>query len=397
MKKNIKIEPACKEQATEIATLIMLAMDHECCQHFAGEAYTLDDFHRMLTELVRMEESQYSYRNTLVAVTTKHEVVGICTGYDGGDLHRLRKAFFAAAKTYLKRDHSGIADETQEGEYYVDSLAVREEYRHQGIATALLKTFINAHGNDQPVGLLVDYAHPWAERLYRRIGFEYVGENAWGGHKMKHLQYPVKCAWCRDDALAEKYHDEQWGVPVHDERLHYKYLLMETMSCGLSWLMMLQREEVFAQCFADFDARKVAMFDETDIERILTTADMIRSRRKVEGMITNARAFVSVAEEFGSFDKYIWSFSDGRSLIYPDHQQKWVTSNELSDRVAKDLKRRGFKFVGSTIIYSHLQAIGVINDHQEKCFRYKVLAASPNHSEEKTAPNPSGRRGVQQL
>jgi len=233
---------------------------------------------------------------------------------------------------------------------------------------------INAHGDDQPVGLLVDQGNPKAEKLYQRLGFRYVGDAEWGGHAMRHLQYPVKCAWARADELSEKYHDEEWGVPLHDEQRHYMFLLMESMSCGLSWQMMLQRREIFRRCFANFDAHVVAKFTEADVERIMGTEGMIRSRRKIEGMITNARAFVKVAQEFGSFDNYIWSFTEGRSLLYRSHADQWVTLNELSDRVALDLKRRGFCYVGSTIIYSHLQAIGIINDHRPGCFRYAELA-----------------------
>jgi DNA-3-methyladenine glycosylase I len=368
------IRPATRGQASEIATLIMLAMNHDCCRNFAAPNHTLDDFHRMMTRLVEMDESLYSYRNTLTAVTRRGELAGICTAYDGKDFLRLRTSFVEAARQHLGRDFSTIAVETTAGEYYIDSLAVKPEYQGQGIATALLRAVINREGDRQPVGLLVDQGNPLAEKLYERIGFETVGDSTWGGHAMHHMQYPVKCAWARQDPLSEKYHDEEWGVPVHNERDHYMFLLMEAMSCGLSWRMMLQRREVFRQCFADFDARKVARFTEEDVERIMQTEGMIRSRRKIEGMITNAQAFVRVTEEFGSFDKYIWSFSNGKSLVYPSHQNEWTVSNDLSDRVAKDLKKRGFKFVGSTIIYSHLQAIGIINDHRKECFRYKQLA-----------------------
>ena len=190
---------------------------------------------------------------------------------------------------------------------------------------------------------------------------------------MRHLQYPVKCAWCRSDKLSESYHDTEWGVPVHDEKQHFMFLFMEAMSCGLSWKMMLERREVFRKVFADFDASKVAAFGEGDVQRALRTEGMIRSERKIRGMIANAQAFVKVAAEFGSFDSYIWSFTQGRSWVYPTHQKQWVTRNELSDRVAKDMKKRGFCYVGSTIIYSHLQAIGVINDHKTQCFRYREL------------------------
>lgn len=367
-----QIKPAKPEQAAEIATLIMEAMDADCCQNFAGPHHTLTDFHRLITRLVGMEETQYSYQNTLTAMQGKR-IAGIITGYDGKDLRRLRKAFIEAAKAEFGRDFSKMADETQAGEYYIDSLAVRHDCRRQGIASALLKAFIKKHGDNQPIGLLVDITHPKAEQLYLQKGFVYKDDAMWGGHAMRHLQYPVKCAWCHSDKLSEIYHDTEWGVPTHDEKQHFMFLLMETMSCGLSWRMMLERREVFRKVFADFDATKVAAFGEADVQRALRTEGMIRLERKIRGMIVNAQAFVKVAEEFGSFDSYIWSFTQGHSWIYPTHQKQWITRNELSDRVAEDMKKRGFSYVGSTIIYSHLQAIGVINDHKTQCFRYREL------------------------
>lgn len=179
-----------------------------------------------------------------------------------------------------------------------------------------------------------------------------------------------RCAWADSDPLLQQYHDEEWGVPVHDDRLHFMYLLMENMSCGLSWLLMLRKREVFRACFADFDYERVASFTESDVDRIVETEGMIHSRRKVEGVINNARCFAIVRREFGSFDKYIWSFTNGRTKVYPSHQKHWCVRNALSDKIAKDMKRRGFKYVGTVIIYSHLQGIGIINDHAADCFRY---------------------------
>ena len=192
MAENEKIEivGGRKEQAAEIASLIMEAMDYDCCQNFAGEAHTLQDFHRMMTSLVALDDSQYSYRNTLVALVDG-QIAGCLVGYDGKDLQRLRKRFIEKAAEYLGRDFSGMDDETQAGEYYLDSLCVKQDFRKRGIATMLIREAINRHGS-QPVGLLVDHTHPWAERLYRAIGFEFVNEAAWGGHAMNHLQYPAK-------------------------------------------------------------------------------------------------------------------------------------------------------------------------------------------------------------
>jgi len=193
----MKIVPASIEQAESIASLIMMAMNHECCQNFAGPHHTLEDFHRMMTALVRRDDSQYSYRNAMVALddTTsdnKPVVAGVIVGYDGADLHRLREAFLQAAKEFLDQDFRGMDDETQAGEYYIDSLAVDTRYRHQGLATLLLRKLIDQKGRKQPVGLLVDKGNPSAERLYRSLGFEYVNDTTWGGHEMRHLQTTKK-------------------------------------------------------------------------------------------------------------------------------------------------------------------------------------------------------------
>jgi ribosomal protein S18 acetylase RimI-like enzyme len=186
----IEIVGARKEQAAEIASLIMEAMDYDCCQNFAGESHTLEDFHRMMTSLVEMEDSQYSYRNTLVALVDG-QLAGCLVGYDGKDLRQLRKRFIEKAAEYLEQDFSNMDDETQAGEYYLDSLCVKRNFRKRGLATRLIKEAIKRHGS-QPVGLLVDHTHPWAERLYRAIGFKYVNETTWGGHAMNHLQYPAQ-------------------------------------------------------------------------------------------------------------------------------------------------------------------------------------------------------------
>lgn len=193
----MKIVPASIEQAESIASLIMMAMNHECCQNFAGPHHTLEDFHRMMTALVRRDDSQYSYRNAMVALddTTsdnKPVVAGVIVGYDGADLHRLREAFLQTAKEFLDQDFRGMDDETQAGEYYIDSLAVDTRYRHQGLATLLLRKLIDQKGRKQPVGLLVDKGNPSAERLYRSLGFEYVNDTTWGGHEMRHLQTTKK-------------------------------------------------------------------------------------------------------------------------------------------------------------------------------------------------------------
>ena len=190
---KITIQPAIREQAESIAQLIMTAMTDECCLFFIGENQTLDDFKQAMICLVNDEQSQYSYTNTLVAVHNK-DVVGICLSYDGKDLRFLRSKFIEIAKVRFNRDFADMNDETQEGELYVDSLAVKKSFREKGIAQKLRKATIekarNLHINH--VGLLVDCNNPLAEKLYSKVGFQYVNDSSWGGHSMKHLQYHIE-------------------------------------------------------------------------------------------------------------------------------------------------------------------------------------------------------------
>ena len=188
MMKKIEIREAAKEQAEEIARLIMMAMTDVCCLHFCGEGYDLDDFLKMMLSLVMREDSQYSYKNTLVAMSAD-KVAGIAVSYDGGLLHELRQAFIQAAREYVGKDHAGMDDETQAGELYLDSLAVLPDYRRQGIARRLLKvTKEKADKMGLPcVGLLVDKGNPAGEALYASVGFRHANDNHWGGHPMKHL------------------------------------------------------------------------------------------------------------------------------------------------------------------------------------------------------------------
>ena len=187
-KTMIEIKFAQKEQSAEIARLIMMAMTDDCCLHFCGVGHGLNDFRRMMTSLVEREDSQYSYRNTLVAMDDD-KVVGIAVSYDGGRLHELRQAFIQAAKEQIGKDHSGMDDETQAGELYLDSLAVLPENRRRGIAQRLLRaTKGRADQMGLPcVGLLVDKGNPAGEALYTSVGFRYVNDSQWGGHPMKHL------------------------------------------------------------------------------------------------------------------------------------------------------------------------------------------------------------------
>ena len=183
-----------------------------------------------------------------------------------------------------------------------------------------------------------------------------------------------RCSWCMCNEKMIRYHDEEWGVSVHDDRKQFEFLMMEVMQCGLNWNMMIQKREIFRNCFDNFSFDKVASYGEEDIQRIMETEGMIRSRRKIEAVIHNARCFQEIRREFGSFSDYIWSFTEGRTYLYTGHQKGQIPAkNGLSDRISKDLKKRGLKYMGSVTVYSHLQACGMINDHLESCFRYGEL------------------------
>jgi len=184
-----------------------------------------------------------------------------------------------------------------------------------------------------------------------------------------------RCPWClRNEKMMIRYHDGEWGVPVHDDRKQFELLMMEVMQYGLNWNMMIQKREIFRNCFDNFNFDKVAAYGEADIERVMDTNGMIRSRRKIGAVIHNARCFQKIRTEFGSFSEYIWGFTKGRTYLYMGHQKGNIPArNGLSDRISSDLKRWGLKYMGSVTVYSHLQACGIINDHWEGCFRYNEL------------------------
>lgn len=186
----------------------------------------------------------------------------------------------------------------------------------------------------------------------------------------------TRCAWCCDGGIVQRYHDGEWGVPLHDDRTHFEYLLMEAMQCGLNWTMMLKKREIFRTCFADFDYDRIADFTEDDIAAILATPGMIRSRRKIEAVIGNARGFQAIRRDYGSFDRYLWAFADGKMHRYARHfSGAPEVTNPMSDRISRDLKRYGFRYLGSITVFSHLQACGIINDHQPDCFRCPQVRA----------------------
>lgn len=180
-----------------------------------------------------------------------------------------------------------------------------------------------------------------------------------------------RCPWCLGSDLYVAYHDTEWGVPVHDDRTHFEFLTLEGFQAGLSWLTVLKKRERFREAFAGFDPEAVARFDNGKLTELLEDPGIIRNRAKIAATVDNARGFLRVQEEYGSFDRYIWGFVGGAPVRNsPRTLDEVPATTELSDRVSRDLKQRGFRFAGSTIIYAHLQATGIVNDHLVGCFRY---------------------------
>jgi DNA-3-methyladenine glycosylase I len=183
-----------------------------------------------------------------------------------------------------------------------------------------------------------------------------------------------RCEWCGSDPLYMAYHDKEWGVPVHDDRLLFEFLILEGAQAGLSWLTILKKRENYRRAFHDFDCQRIARYDEAEVSRLLGDAGIVRNRLKIESSIKNARAVLDIQEEFGSLDSYLWQFADGAPI-----QNTWKSmaelpaSTALSDTMSKELKKRGMNFVGSTICYAFMQAVGMVNDHTTDCFRYQQV------------------------
>jgi DNA-3-methyladenine glycosylase I len=182
-----------------------------------------------------------------------------------------------------------------------------------------------------------------------------------------------RCAWASgDNPLMTEYHDREWGVPVHDDRKHFEFLVLEAAQAGLSWAIVLSKREGYRRAFSHFDPQKVARYSKARVERLITNQGIIRNRLKIEAAVRNARAFLAIQHEFGTFDAYCWRFVEGRPKV-----NRWKTIREIpatspeSDAFSKDLKGRGFSFVGSTVLYAHMQAVGMVNDHLVGCFRYR--------------------------
>lgn len=181
-----------------------------------------------------------------------------------------------------------------------------------------------------------------------------------------------RCAWCEKDDLYRKYHDEEWGKPIYNDETIFEFLILESFQAGLSWYTILAKRENFKKAFDDFNYKKIAKYSEEKVEELIQNAGIIRNRLKINATITNAQKFMEVQKEFGSFSKYIWSFVGGKPIDNTPKTLKEVpATTEISDNLAKDLKKRGFKFMGSTVVYAHMQATGMVNDHVEDCWTRK--------------------------
>ncbi len=188
------------------------------------------------------------------------------------------------------------------------------------------------------------------------------------------MEEKIRCGWCVGDPLYEAYHDREWGVPLKDDEGIFEFLILETFQAGLSWITVLRKRENFRKAFDNFDYKKIANYSEEKIESLMQDSGIIRNKLKIRATISNSRAFMEVQKEFDSFSNYIWSFVDGQPIqnSYENLGQVPATTS-ISDALSKDLKKRGFKFVGSTVIYAHMQATGMVNDHVTDCFRHKEI------------------------
>ena len=186
------------------------------------------------------------------------------------------------------------------------------------------------------------------------------------------MENKTRCSWCEKDDLYRDYHDKEWGNPVYEDDKLFEFLVLETFQAGLSWYTILKKRDNFRKAFDQFNYKKIAQYGDAEIERLMQDAGIIRNGLKIKGTISNAIAFMETQKEFGSFSNYIWGFTDGKPIDNNPKTLKDVPAvNEISDALSKDLKKRGFKFVGSTVVYAHMQATGMVNDHVEECWKRK--------------------------
>lgn len=187
----------------------------------------------------------------------------------------------------------------------------------------------------------------------------------------------TRCGWCESDALYRAYHDEEWGVPIHDDRKHFEFLVLESAQAGLSWITILRKRKAYREAFDGFDPIKVAAYDDDKIHELMQNPGIVRNRRKIETAVNNARRFLEVQKEFGSFDRYIWKFVGGKPIVGHYQTLDEIPSKmELSEAISRNLKKRGFRFLGPVIVYSYMQAAGLVNDHLDSCFRKNCCVSS---------------------
>lgn len=183
-----------------------------------------------------------------------------------------------------------------------------------------------------------------------------------------------RCEWAGSDPLYIDYHDKEWGLPVYDDNRLFEFLILETFQAGLSWITILRKRENFREAFDDFDYKKIAAYDQKKVDELLSNKGIVRNKLKINATISNAQAFMRIQNEFGSFSKYIWGFVNGKPIQNIFESMSDIPANTpLSDKISKDLKKRGFKFVGTTVVYAHMQATGMVNDHVKGCFRYSEV------------------------
>lgn len=193
------------------------------------------------------------------------------------------------------------------------------------------------------------------------------------------MEESPRCSWPGDIPIYVDYHDSEWGRPVHDDRELFEFLILEGAQAGLSWITILKKREAYREAFDGFEPAKVALYGEEKVEELMGNEGIVRNRRKIESAISNAKLFLSVVEEFGSFDAYIWDYVDGIPIVgHWRTQEEIPATTPLSDKISKDLKKRGFKFVGSTIVYAYMQSIGMVNDHVTECFVYQEMVNDSN-------------------
>jgi len=183
-----------------------------------------------------------------------------------------------------------------------------------------------------------------------------------------------RCSWVTDSKLYQDYHDFEWGIPVYDDKTLFEFLILETFQAGVSWITILNKRENFRKAFDDFNYHKIAKYKEIKFNELMQDAGIIRNKLKIKSAITNAQLFIEIQQEFGSFSKFIWSYVNGKPIINQFQNKDEVPATSgISDRISRDLKKRGFKFTGSTIMYAYMQAVGMVNDHTADCFKYKIL------------------------